>query len=353
MQMELSSWNKKGLTWINGELLVVVSEGQSAGKFERIESIGIDDNHLSRYSSTIQIAKITTNFCAWTSISNGFRNQSLEVLGFNFEDFNHQFYSFTQFGIEYVVPAFALIKSLIHPRRTLLPKVFKPNFIEDIVCIENVEGKNKISLQRDILNLKITRPVAYIHRLYSWFATHGSATAMINSIHRNARSGRIGIDLPKAIIQAKFKGTQISGVFLVNEIVLNQVEPCEEPDVHLSDFKKVVNLKGIKVNSEHMQFSPLDSLEIPLRTNGGSSITCEEWEIVKKTLSLSDNYLKRFKYCPRLQLSAILNKLHSNLSWRTTDFGESDWRTAATLYRSLKTTGKFEKIINILRELRT
>jgi len=353
MQMELSNWNKKGLTWINGELLVVAKDGNNADRFDGIESLAIDDQHSLRYRLARKSAKIVTNFFEWTFISNDLRNQCHEYIGFDLKDFNHQFYSFNQSGIEYVVPALALIKSLIHPRRTQLPRVFKPNFIENIVCMEIFEGEIKISLDCDVLNLGRTRPVAYIHKLFTWFATHRSATAMINSIHRHSRSGRIGIDLPKAIIQAKFLGTQISHVFLVDEIILNQVEPCDNPDIPLSAFDKVINLKENQSSRVSVQFSQREHHPIPLRKDGGLPITRDEWEIVKRELGLSQKYWMQFKYCPQLQLSAILYKLHSNTPWRKTDFGESDWRTAATLYRSLKTTGKFAKIVEVLKHLRS
>lgn len=352
MQMEYDNWNKKGLAWFNGELYVAARDNSGTEKYECIESITADINHALPCSPKTFSTKLTTNFCDWISISQASKKTCHEFFDINFEDFNHQIFSFTQCGIEYVVPALAFIKALIHPRRALLSYAFKPNFLENIVCIRNIEGDIQISLQRDRFLFNKTRPVAYIQKLYTWFATHPSATAMINSIHNNSRSGRIGVDLPKAIIHAKFLGIQISDTFLVNEIVLNRIEPSEVPSIYLGNSDNAINIKENQHNVRCARYVTIENHEIPLRNDGSSFVTCDEWEKIKTEIGLSQHYLSRFKYCPRLQLSAILQKLHSKSSWRDTEFGKSDWRTAATLYRSLKTTGKLEKILNILKDLR-
>lgn len=340
------------IQWTFGQISVNLLDAAGNVKPYSIKSlteIGIPTSSIQGNEVTL---KLTNAVNTWRSVD---PSRYLSAHGLNsvaLDEFKHDVYSFTENGEDFLIPALVLIRALMLPRRYYFEDAFNHSFLERTVQIKSLNGEVDFELFGEKACYATVKSLAYTKGLFAWFVAYPSATHMVNSIHGNARKGKIGIDLPNATLSLVVYGTKVGTTTYVHKVRLCSVVPNETALFETVNQDFSIAITRATPAHKCTDVRATESYTIPLRSDGSIEMTSDEWEMVKEEVGFSQSYLARFKYLPQDLLNSIFKKIHSGSSWRYANFEPADWRTAATVFQSMHKSGKFKAIIESLTPMR-
>ncbi len=297
--------------------------------------------------------RLTTDLRSWVAFE---PDEYLKAYGFKDERITpvrHDFFSFTQKGKTFVVPALTLIRAFMLPQGHAFVESFQQNFLERVIQV-TADGNGAF-------NVKVTGGGAwkvvgklspYIECLYSWFASHPTGTRLANSIHKHAHRGRISIDLPDVLAEIKCTGQKVAGVILVNRVRLCRLEPLEQALFRVEGHSETIEITNMRRDRRTVQGRASLQYSIPCNADGTIEVSKFEWSAMFDIAEIDPPHRNMLKHDQRAIFNSILHKLHSGKTWQECDFGALKWSHASSRFHQWHKTGRFPALIGALQTLR-
>lgn len=256
----------------------------------------------------------------------------------------HQVFELNGQGTRILIPALALMRGLFRPKAHLLASVFAPHALDRFCRWYEQDGQTDVLVEPRWWQQSYESRHGNWKDVVRWMFSHESARRMADSVHRNAMAGRLALDLPEALADIVITGMDVNGVFCVTSVRFASLTPLEAPQ---QPFDLQVPIQFFdKETLAHKASTPCIELDIPIGP-AGLEVTEEEWGALAPILAKSRREALR-THCPRGIFNDVLHKLSSGTSWRSAQLQASDWRLAATTYRSWRVSGAFEKALAVL-----
>lgn len=296
---------------------------------------------------------VVTDMKTWRECS---PNEYLNVFGLKAEateDLRHQLFCFTEQEHTYLIPALALIRGLILPNRYLLADAFNQSFLERTVHLDIVSKDTaKLTLVGHENLARSSRKLAYQSSIYRWFASYPSATKMVHSIHRHARAGWIGLDLPEAKVELSVHGTCAGNTTYVQSIRLLKLIPQESADFFFEGQSKELEINYPLIERRKSTIRPSSQYSIPTFKDEVIDVSTVEWNAICRYSGLID-FESTAQSRERLMVfNAILKKLHSGAPWNELDCGPMGYRKAAARFLYWHNSGRFSAMLEALQSIR-
>jgi len=256
----------------------------------------------------------------------------------------HQVFELNYQGTRILIPALALMRGLFRPKSLLLARMFAPHALERFCLWYEQDGRSEVLVEPKGWRHSAEARHGNWKDVVRWMFSHESARRMADSVHRNAMAGRLALDLPQAKVDIILTGMDVIGVICVTSVRFASLTPLEAPQ---QPFNLQVPIHFFdKELLAHKASTPCIALDIPIGP-AGLEVTEKEWSALKPIL-VKTRREALLTHCPRGIFNDVLNKLSSGTSWRSAQLQASDWRLAATTYRSWRVSGAFDKALAVL-----
>lgn len=299
------------------------------------------------------VRRFTTCFNDWRETD---PHEYLQAFGFQNAAsvaFNHRFFEFQVYAVRYVVPALLLIRGFFRPSRFLLPAIFRPHAIEQISRVELLpSGETVHTVDASWATAGRTKNYSDWNIVLAWLNTHPSAKEMAASVHRNALSGVVSIELPNATAQVTCRGVRVGNSVFVSDLTLMTVEPHDLPEFPIANSVTLLTLHRGASSTGEGRFAPVADIVVPARHDGQTDLTDSEWEHVEPVLMSSRKCKQPFTHSPRALLDGILGKLSSGTPWRLAHYKVGTHQNAVTACRDWTGRGVLANVLSILEETR-
>lgn len=329
-----------GLVFQNGKLMAEFSD--SSGRKTVADLPSLAAHGLP--SSATHRRKVSTDFYTWKSVSS-----VLYLTAFSLPQHNtasHQFFQFDDDGVEFFVPALALMRAFFRPAKFVLPEMFLPHGIER-VCTPGNQEHCEIIAEGDWSSRFRTMHRASGFLPLSWLYSFPSAREMAGSLHGNALAGRVGMSLPKAKVQAAAHGLQIGKAFYVTELRLVSLDALESPyDFAETHCTTIPFLSAKNPCPDGKPSEPLHDAAIRTHPDGGFLTSDEEWKVLEPVLATNPH--PRQTHDVRRLLDGIVEKVGTGVAWRKMRCPTGTWGTASSALQRWKKNGVWAQVLLVL-----
>lgn len=254
---------------------------------------------------------------------------------------NHRVYALLTPEARLLVPAAVMMLALFPGLSHIAPYILSaasldrlavPSFEDDTATVTFFPG----SMSR-------ARDIACTQERFLWLTGFSSARRTWNSVSRNAGSGLLAIDMPKALADGSAHGLSRGDIVLVNRLHLSILVPTEPPLAGSS----LIAGRPFEVGGSHTERGTAmrhDTLvDLLPRHSAGTHLTDGEWNKVRALLGA------RTTTAARRNLDEILLKLISGRSWDDIN-RKAD---ARNFYFRLQRLGRWDGIRELLIAERT
>lgn len=310
---------------------------------ETLESL--DTLHASGLPESREAKRpIETNFGDWTR--NSF-DRYAKALGAPAGQVEQDVWTFEVRGLQYFIPALALMRAVFRPQLKVLPLLFKAQGLDEICSV--ADGRVAFNVRSTSTNKLHT--LAAIVEPYIWLQSFPSARQMAASVYAQGCAGRISLDLPSARTRLNAFGVVEGKRFWVTELAMGSVEALEEPLQHSAGMDKrtfsFISTRRIT------PAAPLGASEAPLQRgerlplrDGVSAVSDAEWAAIEPTLGPVLG--QRQVHDRREMLNGILAKLCTGRPWRDIEYSVGAFVNASRQYASWRSTGRWEAVLKVI-----
>jgi hypothetical protein len=297
--------------------------------------------------------RIDTDFADWREIP---ATEYVEALGISVPNglkINHQFFEVAQGARRFVVPALALMRGLFRPSKHLLPAMFVPQALDQMCQLKKVDDSLSLELDAKWAMKSILDRASYLNSLASWMYAYPSAFSMTGSIHQNATCGNLGLSLPNAQVRIVLRGHEVGQTLFVTDASIVTITPSDEPVVQIAGMESVLSLhdrvvaEGGRVPERARQYA------VPLRADGSTELSDEEWSEVEPILDGSRQKGPRLQLSQRELLDGVLTKLATGTPWKRVRYSVGNWQNASQMFQQMAERNVLGPILEILTKFRT
>lgn len=332
-----------GLSVQNGELMAEFAASSGRKKVADLPSLAI----RGLPSSATHRRKVCTDFSTWKSVSgisylNAFtrRHQGTQ---------NHQFFQFSDGGVDFVVPALALMRAFFRPTKFVLPEMFLPQGIEHICIPGNNSAHCELAPSQSWAVKRRTKKRASGFLPLSWLFSFPSARAMCESLHSHAIAGRLGMSLPTAKVQAVVRGRKLKNSFYVTELRLISLDALESPFDFAAMHCTTIPFYSVKnLCRDGKRLEPLRDSTMRHRPNGEFAVSDQEWKLIEPLLTPKLN--KHRTHNARLQFDGVVEKVGTGVPWRKMRYLTGTWETASSALQRWKKSGVWPQVRSVLAQ---
>lgn len=328
-----------GLVFQNGKLMAEFAD--SSGRKTVADLPSLAAHGLP--SSATHRRTVSTDFSTWKNVGGAsyLSAVALPQQGTT----NHQFFQFSDDGVEFVVPALALMRAFFRPTQFVLPEMFMPQGIERICTPGNKEHCEIIVGDWSSRFRTIHRASGFLP--LSWLYSFPSARAMSGSLHGHALAGDLGMSLPLAKAQAAAHGLQIGKAFYVTELRLVSLDALELPfDFAEKHCTTIPFLSAKNPCQDGKRAAPLRDTNIRPHPDGVFLTSDEEWKVLEPVLATNPH--PRQTHDVRRLLDGIVEKVGTGVAWRKMRCQTGNWGTASSALQRWKKSGVWAQVLPVL-----
>lgn len=286
-----------------------------------------------------------TDFADWTRTR---FDRYARALGAPSGEIEQDVWTFEVRGLQYFVPALALMRAVFRPQLKVLPMLFKAQGLDEICSV--ADGHVAFNIRSTSTNNLHT--LAAVVEPYLWLQSFPSARQMASSVYAQGCAGRISLDLPLARVRLTALGVPEGKHFWVTELAIATVEALEEPLPHASELKarkfSFVSTRRISPGAKVLPSEELGADgdgPLPLR-DGLSAVSDVEWALIEP--KLGPVLGRRQIHDRREMLNGILAKLCTGRPWRDVEYTVGTFGTAVRQYASWRSSGKWEAVLEVI-----
>ena len=291
--------------------------------------------------------KVATDFSRWTSVSGA---PYLKAFKLPRQDADgHEFFQFSADGIEFVVPALALMRAFFRPTRYVLPLMLLPQGIEHICIPGDDNGHCGLSSSESWPSKRHTKDRASGVLPLSWLYSFPSARGMCGSLHGHALAGHLGMSLPLAKAHAVLHGLKIGKSFYVTDFRIMSLDALEPPFDFAENHSRAIPFYS--VNNKCVggrRAKPLRDREVRPNQTGTFAVSDPEWDAIEPLLTTKRNAFR--SHDARLQFDGVVEKVGTGVSWRNMSWSTGTWETASSALQRWKKNGVWAKALVVLAQ---
>lgn len=260
----------------------------------------------------------------------------------------HQAWSFVHGRRRYVVPALALIRSLVKTEAGLFPKLFQPQSLDDI-CSPTSGPNGATVVVHARLRSSQQRTQNSVVVPLSWLYSFPSARQAWSSVYQNAKQGRIGLSLPSAILTFNVHSMRQAGSanVYVTRLSLQAIEPQEEPLPFARGHERRLRVSG---HSEEPRLSPASgpSAAVESLRPQRYEVADDVWDAVEPILRGG----RGRKTDNRRKLNTILQVTQTETTWEMAAVMHHLPKTnASTALNRWQRDGRWDRVMETLTRL--
>lgn len=296
-------------------------------------------------STSRHARQVTTDLRTWRSVdfSDYARGVGFEVAAGT----QHTAWEFFSGQTRFVVPALALLRAMVRPNRSLFPKLFKPQSLDDICSFDSCSALGGVSMIATGLGDSRVKHQPQMVLPISWFYCFPSARQAWASVYRGATDGLLDFQLPKAIVSFRVRSRREKWVSYVTSMTTISIEAVEEPFPFASNCPRHILASARSriprgKNKSAPAVRPVDT--------GFEPLTDDEWLAIEPILRRSKGAIPTGT---RDLFDALAWKLSEDRSWKEVaerlGCGQS-W--AATTLSRWKADGRWSEVEHRLKVMR-
>jgi len=298
---------------------------------------------------------VETDFATWSLGSPAEYLAAFEFRTHDLPEERHDVFAFQNGRTRILLPALVLLRALFRPKPYLLPAMFGPNAVENTCHLNLDESVPKLELDARWASRTSRIGCGEIAEPLLWMQCFPSAYAAAGSVHAMARSGTIGIQLPRATVSASLRGRRLGNTMFATEARIRTVVPLEPPYDFAQQHPGLVHFQrqfGTSSSALHRKELRSTIRAIPRQADGTVELTEVEWEAVAPIL-LAGADVKRQRLDQREIFNGLLVMLAEGKKWREADFGEARIANALYAYREWQRRGTLQNSLDALVGMRT
>ncbi len=246
---------------------------------------------------------VQTDFSSW-------RRESIQEYSFAVArpievNESHAVWSFLADGYRFVVPALALMRCLVAGEARILPKLFRPQSLDDVYDFSDA---------KQVTNFRLApRPTqtSELRSLLSWLACFPSARRLWASAYLSAMNERLDLELPNARVTFTVweHGSSPGRNCYVAGLRLEIIQPLESPFDFASDhLREIRPCTGKPLPPTKPQAKPAHEAE----TNQAAfEVSDKQWSIAEPILGRA----KGPQMDLRVRLNCVMRKLLGQETW--------------------------------------
>lgn len=331
-----------GIAWTGQNYIVeTVNKNRVTGTMP-VEGLA-DLKYVTKATRRIRVA---TNLTSLRSVNH---REYLAALGFPSETKNGQtVYQFEIEGKIYQVPAVVFMKAFFRPLGGLVPHLFRPQSLENIIFADGAEKLIRFFCKPHTqLAFNQHRSSTGIQDALSWLYCFPSARRLWDSVIDYARAGLLSFQLPKGFVNLVLQAFDYNGKWFITSIKIINLSTTEVPFEFASSHDRQFKFHHahIRHTSEQLKEKQLTNL---LCRNGQWSLSDEEWSTIEpivRSQRSTKNNLREF-------LNYMLVKFGQLIAWRNLDVKGTTTSAVVSVYRKLKRDGRWDRMLEVLQELR-
>lgn len=335
--------------WVNGAPRAV---GRAGDDVERIHDLSmLAKDGLVSLDSGIR-DQITTNFADWHRVS---ADRFLTGIGCKPTGTEgHSVYSFRAGGMEFLVPALAVLRGLFPLPPAAFSWILSPRSL-DLLCapIERLGHWSVLTTQvRRDRGAGTQRPM--IESL-TWASLYPSAYEAWRSASAAMKDGRMHIELPMASVRVLPKGIKHKGVFYVTQFVVSAVQAHERPHEFAGDAPSSFLWStrsepiGPKLNDYRESSEPH-----PLAN--ALSLSDEEWRAIEPLCAAKKKDAKRpgrsARLNPRHLVDSFIVRAATGARWEQVARGSLRAYSVERSWANWRTDGRLHTVLSSISALR-
>jgi hypothetical protein len=318
-----------GIDFMNGKLVAVIAAGANI-RHENIEALANFEPKAGRNNKR---KSILVDF-SFKDLERNFILDTSARFDMPMTNRHAVFQGISISGHRFHLPALVLLRTLVQPHTYLVPRLFLPNFINEISRPVELDGN---------LYWKLVPPVGErtfslrFVKLLAEFLIRDDAIKSYSSVHVEAMKGNIDFQLPDARFTGLIYGYFFSGEFWCTSITHTNIRHMEKRSPHLPG-----NL---------LLFAPSEStlFERKILLDYSIPLSDAEWSLIAPLFSLRKS---SFDSDVRHFINCIFFKTYTGKAWRQLDTSPYVWYTVAQRLRSWKLTGVWYEACEKLAETR-
>ena len=266
----------------------------------------------------------------------------------------HSAWAFHNGSSRYVVPALALMRALFRPHKTMLPRLFRPQSLEDVCTFTERGDGASVAVLPGLGNARRYRERSSVLALLSWFYFFPSARRSWSSVYAEACKGALGMSLPLASSSLVLNGVPMGNNFYVTRINVMSLCPKEEPFEFASKCTVApIDLYATNHKSGKASKSALAHERTLGLRQGEAAVSDVEWNVVREILDSNRLRGRRSSDNTRGVLDGILQKLCFGTPWMDTTYPSGITHSAAsTALHRWRGDGRWEQVFAVLSEMR-
>lgn len=338
-----------GIVWRNNRIFGEFID--AAGKRELAEvdvmvSRGIPDD------TSFKSGRFDSNFSDWQEISadgylTAFGLESASLVGKN-----HSVYYASAGKLKLTIPALVLMRALFRPNKFMLPRVFRPHFLN--LCSHFDSSHESPRLLLDVprgINGLGSKESAEFEQAIAWMRCYPSAWNMAGSIHAHAREGEICMKLPIGKVRYSISGKRIDNIVYVTKMHILAITTDENPAFNCKQLDKIISFGKRRISGKNGMLPGTHiSWNVPRHSDGSTQLSNDEWRAVEPILH--KKIRGSTKHSQRELLNGILLKLSSGLPWRDIPCEVGNWSNVTEAYRRWNKQGELESALEQLKRMR-
>jgi hypothetical protein len=256
-------------------------------------------------------------------------------------------FRFLDGGKPYLVPASVFLASMMRPIQHIQSFLFKPQGLESF-CMPLLGGETeKIGLYLPPAKVygSNRQPPQGLLATYDWMHCFPSAHAMWSSVYPAACNGRLDVALPQARLTVILHYVKNEGIRLVTEMTIVKLESLETP----FDFAAGHLREFVLHDSTALDWQILHRPACAIQPRGREwRLSDTEWQMLEPLFAGRT----RKKYHLRDIIDLILIKFGTGQAWRKLSFGELNFPIVQATYQSMKKTGQWDVLEELLQRAR-
>jgi len=264
---------------------------------------------------------------------------------------HHEVFKFTgNDGLTMHVPALVLMQAFFKPSRLLFPAAFTMAGPDLFAYVDYGETPPTVVVD----NLAYTRHIsrcresAAPNKPVEWLQLSKSARKAMHSAYLAASAGALRLHLPLGDFRIALHGPRAGNqIFVTSATLIRMTIPAEDSVTGMSETMIFHSM----ADPQRKTKASVGGLKIPLHSDGASSVTDQEWQLIEPILT-PKRKTQSVIHSRRELLDAILLKLSSGLWWAkvpTRGFKTTD---LSWTFRCWQTEGLFDQVLDVLRATR-
>jgi len=252
-------------------------------------------------------------------------------------------------GVAIHVPALVLMRAFFKPALPVFRAMFTPANI-DLLSFVDFASSPPIVVIDDVACAKRiadTKDGASKEKAIQWLQSSLSARRAAQSVHQHALTGRLSMQLPQGRTRIIFHGRLLNGQLYATQASLISVHVADEDSI---TGTSEVFIFHAKADTKRDALAAASKFEVPLRPDGHSAVSQEEWEAVEPLLRGRKN--AKSIHSKHDILNAILQKLSSGMSWKAVPKGTLTMTDITSTFRRWVASGRLKNVLTYLQESR-